>query len=140
MSADLEFDCSRPRAVKLSVACDTPKQPPEPTGGQVAVSERLEKRKDDLTAVRHLSGRGGASPQKHDPPGNTAGVHKWTARIVRRKTDSQKNCDRQRNTVFDPDAQRRALDAVLATRQATCLILSQKPAIKPRMAPPASQL
>jgi hypothetical protein len=50
--------------------------------------------------------------------GQDAGVHKGTAHKAGTIQTSWKNCDHQRNTVIDPDAQRRALDAVLATRQA----------------------
>ena len=46
-------------------------------------------------------------------------MHKGTAHKAGTIQTSRKDCDRQRNTVIDPDAQRRALDAVLATRQAT---------------------
>jgi hypothetical protein len=49
--------------------------------------------------------------------GRNAGVHKGTAHKAGTIQTSWKNCDHQRNTVIDPDAQRRALDAVLATRQ-----------------------
>ena len=46
-------------------------------------------------------------------------MHKGTAHKAGTIQTSWKPCDHQRDTVIDPDAQRRALDAVLATRQAT---------------------